>query len=124
MVVPSSGYETIFDAEGLRRYRRLLSRASKTETLNWPEPSGDAFLAAGRLVADRSDVLIAVWDGRRHKEKVGLLTSSAMRNSTGSELSSIWPRESLVSDLVGNSRNLRDLVVTRLSSTTDDDRWC
>ena len=92
VVVPSSGYETTFDAQGLSRYRQLLSRASKTETLNWPEPSEDAFLAAGRLVADRSDVLIAVWDGQEAQGKGGTADIVRYAQQKGKRTIIIWPK--------------------------------
>lgn len=92
VVVPSSSYEATFDAEGVLRYRQLLSRAAKTETLHWPEPSEDAFLAAGRLVADRSDVLIAVWDGRDAQGKGGTADIVRYAQQQGKRTVIIWPK--------------------------------
>jgi hypothetical protein len=92
VVVPSAGYETTFDAEGLRRYRRFLSRASKTETLSWPEPSEDAFFDAGRLVADRSDVLITVWDGLEAQGKGGTADIVRYAQENGKRTIIIWPQ--------------------------------
>jgi hypothetical protein len=92
VVIPSSDYETTFDTQGLRRYHQLLSRASKTETLNWPEPSEDAFLAAGRLVVDRSDVLIAVWDGQEAQGKGGTADIVRHAQQKGKRTIIIWPK--------------------------------
>jgi hypothetical protein len=92
VVIPSSDYETTFDTQSLRRYHQLLSRASKTETLNWPEPSEDAFLAAGRLVADRSDVLIAVWDGQEAQGKGGTADIVRYAQQNGKRTIIIWPK--------------------------------
>jgi hypothetical protein len=92
VVIPSSGYETTFDTLGLLRYHQLLSHSFKTETLNWPEPSEDAFLAAGRLVADRSDVLIAVWDGLEAQGKGGTADIVRYAQMNGKKTIIIWPK--------------------------------
>lgn len=62
-VVPGDWYETCFDDEGLLRYRELL-HAGKSEILNGLEGE-DAFLAAGLKVTDSTEVLFAIWDGKR-----------------------------------------------------------
>lgn len=92
VVVPSSGYETTFDAQGLHRYHQLLSRASKTDTLKWPKPSEDAFLAAGHRVAERSDVLIAVWDGEKAQGKGGTADIVRYAQDHGKRTVIIWPK--------------------------------
>ena len=71
VILPSRNYESTFDAEGVERFRQLLGRAAKTETLDWPEPSEDAYLSAGRLIVDRADVLLAIWDGERPRGRGG-----------------------------------------------------
>lgn len=63
VVLPSHGYESTFDPRAREDYERLLSSASKVETLDFPEPSERAFLAAGKRMVDLSDRVIAVWDG-------------------------------------------------------------
>jgi hypothetical protein len=92
VVIPCSGYETTFDTQGLLRYHDLLSHASETETLTWPEPSEDAFLAAGRLVADQSDVLIAVWDGQLAQGKGGTADIVRHAQQNGKKIIIIWPK--------------------------------
>lgn len=71
VIVPSRNYESTFDAEGAASFWQLLGRAAKTETLDWPEPSEDAYLSAGRLIVDRSDLLLAIWDGERPRGRGG-----------------------------------------------------
>lgn len=92
VVVPSSGYETTFDAQGAHRYYQLLNRASKVETLKWPKPSQDAFLAAGHRVANRSDVLIAVWDGEQAQGKGGTADIVRYSQDKGKKTVIIWPQ--------------------------------
>src|SRR5437868_5490247 len=64
-VVPFADYEDRF-AEGDDRqvYRSLLARAAKVEVLERNGTDEEAYLAAGKRVADRSALLILVWDGR------------------------------------------------------------
>ena len=64
VVVPFDGYELTF-AEGDERqaYNRLLRRALRREVLEKRGSDEDAYLAAGQRVVDRSELLIAVWDG-------------------------------------------------------------
>lgn len=92
VVVPSSGYETTFDAQGLHRYHQLLSRASEIETLTWPKPSEAAFLAAGKRVADRADVLLAAWDGEKAQGKGGTADIVRYSQDHGKQTIIIWPK--------------------------------
>lgn len=64
VVIPFVGYDSTF-AEGhdRREYLRLLERASDEEVLEGHGSDEEAYLAAGQRVVDRSDLLLAVWDG-------------------------------------------------------------
>ena len=74
-VLPARRYESTFnDAEDRRRYQTLLTRAAAVDILPFDYPSENAFFEAGKRIADRADLLIAVWDGepargsdRRHR---------------------------------------------------------
>lgn len=68
-VVPGDWYETCFDGEGLLQYRELLD-AGRSDTLEGLEGE-DAFLAAGFKVADSTDALLAIWDGKRAQGRGG-----------------------------------------------------
>lgn len=61
-VIPLADYERCFAATDLRTYHELLPRCDRVEL-----PSGgsdeEAFLAAGRYLADTCDTMVAVWDG-------------------------------------------------------------
>lgn len=61
---PSEDYVTDFATEDSRReYAELLARAESTEVMP-PSPTRQAgYEAQGRRIADRSDVLVAMWDG-------------------------------------------------------------
>ncbi len=64
VIVPFEGYAASFDEQGRREYERLVNRASRVEVLPDSASEEEAYLAAGKLVVDSSDWLIAVWDGR------------------------------------------------------------
>ena len=65
VIVPFSDYETRFKSEEDREnYRRLLARAEKVEILQADGTDEEAYYAAGKRVADLSDLLVLVWEGR------------------------------------------------------------
>jgi hypothetical protein len=71
-VIPCYGYEGTFASQDdLRHFLALRKSAAILETLNYPEPSEEAFLAAGHRVVELSDLLIAVWDGKVARGKGG-----------------------------------------------------
>lgn len=67
VVIPCHGYETTFaGATEHDVYHAALAVAASVERLPYDAPSEEAFMAAGVVVADRCDLLIAVWtDSRR-----------------------------------------------------------
>lgn len=71
VIVPFPGYETRFEDEGDRAaYHQFLGAARAVLTLPRVEDDDQhSYLAAGRQVVDRSDLLLVVWDG---KPAVGL----------------------------------------------------
>jgi hypothetical protein len=91
VVVPSAGYATTFAAVELPRYEALLAAATRHETLGYPEPSDEAFLAAGRRVVDLSDVLLAVWDRRPARGKGGTADIVAYAERQGVPVEVVWP---------------------------------
>ena len=64
VIVPFINYEFTF-SEGHNRqeYHRLLASASDQMVLEHFGSDEEAYLAAGRCVVDRVDLLLAVWDG-------------------------------------------------------------
>ena len=62
-MIPSEGYEKTFSKRAHAEYFRLKKLSNSIELLNFPVPSEEAFLAAGKHIADHSDVIFAVWDG-------------------------------------------------------------
>lgn len=65
VIVPCSGYEGTFKTDSdLARYRYLLSKSAGVDLLDYSEPSEEAFMAAGKKIADNVDLLVAVWNGK------------------------------------------------------------
>ena len=66
-VIPCLHYENTFNGTSRDVYFEILSKCKLIQTLDFAEPSEEAFFAAGKCVVDKSDVLFAVWDGDRAK---------------------------------------------------------
>jgi hypothetical protein len=65
-VIPSTDYSSTFTKlEDLEAFDRLNSLAERRICLDFSESCERAFLEAGQCVVDMSDLLIAVWNGRK-----------------------------------------------------------
>jgi hypothetical protein len=92
VIVPCEGYETTFSKrEDLDRYKSLLSKADIVDTLNYSEPSEDAYLTAGHRIVDSIDLLIAVWDRKPAKGKGGTGDIVQYGRHRGIDVKVIWP---------------------------------
>lgn len=64
VIIPAADYiDNFTDSKDLREYKFLLSQAVNVISLSFSKSSEAAYLAAGKLVADRVDTVVAVWDG-------------------------------------------------------------
>jgi hypothetical protein len=97
-VLPFAGIERTFAAEDLPAYRRLISQAT-VEVLQTYGTDEDAYLAAGRRVAELSDVMIAVWDARPAKGKGGTADIVAYAVASGVPVVHINPVDRTVTRL-------------------------
>jgi hypothetical protein len=66
-IIPSYDYEKTFSVEELKVFLYSKNNAQKIIELNNSISSEKAFNEAGKAVIDFSDVLIAVWDGKKAK---------------------------------------------------------
>jgi len=92
VVVPCLAYETAFSREADRaEYARLLEKADDVVRLEYPEPSEEAFFAAGMQIVDMADKLIAIWDGRPARGHGG--TADVVEYASGHKKTVvvIWP---------------------------------
>ncbi len=91
-VIPSQDYERGFRSDEPRDiYNSLLRLAADRTILPFPAPTEDAFLAAGYEVADRCDILLAIWDGRGAAGKGGTADVVSYARGRGLDVRVIWP---------------------------------
>ncbi|MDX6574264.1 MAG: hypothetical protein QOE96_217 [Blastocatellia bacterium] len=65
IVVPFEGYESTFsEGDDRQAYLNLLYRASKVDVLKRHGTDEEAYFAAGKTLVDRSERIVAVWDGK------------------------------------------------------------
>ena len=65
-VVPMAGYERFFNKEALANYAELLKQC-EVVNLDWKGDDSRGFYEAGKFIAEESDVLLAIWDGKHSK---------------------------------------------------------
>src|SRR5262249_21507151 len=71
-IIPCRNYENALKSpDALLRLRIVLGRAAHVLVLDFPEPTEDAFQAAGKKVVNSVALLVAVWDGKQAKAKGG-----------------------------------------------------
>jgi hypothetical protein len=92
VVVPCAGYASTFTTDATRAtYAELLALSASSEELPYPSPTEEAFMAAGRVVADRTDVLLAVWDGAPAAGLGGTADVVRYAKWRGKAVDIIWP---------------------------------
>jgi hypothetical protein len=93
IVIPALGYEKSFATrEAARRFNDLAAAASDVTTLPFPCPSDEAYLAAGIAVVERSDVLLAVWDGQAARGLGGTADIVAYARARKRDVTILWPQ--------------------------------
>lgn len=91
-VIPCYNYEKTFrEQDALKKYNYYLSKASIIERLDFSEPSEEAFYCAGCRVADLSEKLIAIWDGKKANGKGGTADIVEYAKSKGKTVVILWP---------------------------------
>jgi hypothetical protein len=92
LIIPCRNYDTTFTVEDdLKNYKDLLSKAHQVTTLPFPQPSEDAYLAAGHRIVDECDLLVAVWDGKPARGKGGTADAVSYAHRRGKTVRVIWP---------------------------------
>ena len=99
-IIPFAGYELKF-AEGQDReeYQRLLTQAADVEVLQSPASNREAYLKAGKQVVNRSEILLAVWDGRPAAGLGGTADVVSYARQCGRQVIHIDPVERAVKEL-------------------------
>ena len=92
VIVPSLLYERTFtSSEGLACFRLLLEAAIEVTTLDYAKPTEEAFMAAGRTIVDRSEMLLAIWDGKPARGLGGTADVVRYARRTGKSVTIVWP---------------------------------
>lgn len=67
-IIPSKDYETTFkNKDSLKKYNFFIKNAHQIVTLPFEQPEERAFYEAGKYIAETSDCIIAIWDGKGAK---------------------------------------------------------
>ena len=91
-IIPCRRYERSFsDWNDLDKYRELLAQAVDTAQLSYPEPSEEAYWAAGKRIVDMAEILIAVWDGRPAGGLGGTADVVEYAQKQGTKVLRVWP---------------------------------
>jgi len=91
VVVPCLRYEETFNPGALSSYRRLLGAAADTRILPFTAPTEESFLAAGVVVVERCDLLVAVWDGEPARGLGGTADVVGYALQVGRSVMKVWP---------------------------------
>ena len=79
------------DPEAQAGYDELYARARHVEALEHTESTEEAHMDAGKVVVDRSSVLLAVWDGQPSRGLGGTADVVAYARQRGVPVTVIWP---------------------------------
>lgn len=67
-IIPCENYLSTFKKkEDILKFTSLLDLSKNVLTLNFEEPSEEAFYAAGKKILEYSTTIIAIWDGKPAK---------------------------------------------------------
>lgn len=91
VVLPCERYEATLGGPARAAFTRLLDQAIAVERLPFEGPSDEAYMAAGRRVVDRSDHLVALWDGLPSRGLGGTADVVAYAETRGVPVSVVWP---------------------------------
>jgi hypothetical protein len=91
VIVPSDHYESTLSGSSLLLYHRLLAEAKDVRRLAYARPSEEAFLAAGKEVVERCDLILAIWDGQPAAGLGGTADIVRYARQRGVPVQVIWP---------------------------------
>jgi hypothetical protein len=89
VIVPSEQYRSLRD--DLASYDDLLARATRVTRLPYHEDGPFAHVAAGLVTVERSELLLAVWDGQPARSFGGTADFVAYAQQIGVPVTVIWP---------------------------------
>lgn len=90
-IVPATGYREALPDEHHPVYDRLLGQAVLVHALPHEESDPRAHMAAGRLLVERCDQLVAVWDGEPARGPGGTADVVAYAHRVDRPVTVLWP---------------------------------
>ncbi len=90
-VIPAAGYREALPAEHHPVYDQLLSQAVLVHELPHSVSEPRAHMAAGRLLVEQCDHLVAVWDGEPARGPGGTADVVAYARALDRPVSVLWP---------------------------------
>ncbi|WP_017569674.1 hypothetical protein [Nocardiopsis halotolerans] len=91
-VIPASGYRDALPEEHHPVYDRLLAQAVLVHALPHTASTSEAHMEAGKLLVERCDQLVAVWDGQPARGRGGTADVVAYARSLFRPVSVLWPQ--------------------------------
>jgi hypothetical protein len=92
VVIPAARYRDGFEDEDAKRgYDEPMDRATYAEPPDDVESTGEAHMAGGRAVVDRSDLPAAAWDAKPARGHGGTADVVAYARGRGVPVEVVWP---------------------------------
>lgn len=92
VVLPSEQIEVSFKgSSALATFQELMKHASEVIRMPFAKPGEEAYWAAGQAIAERSDLLLAVWDGHPAGGLGGTADVVEYARARGIAVTVIWP---------------------------------
>jgi hypothetical protein len=91
VVVPAEQYRDGLSPQAQPAYDQLIAKADRVERLPFIESTEAAHMAGGRAIVDRSDLLLAVWDGAPARGYGGTADVVAYARERRVPVMVIWP---------------------------------
>jgi hypothetical protein len=91
VVVPAEQYRDGLDPDERHGYDELFAKAKHVERLPFVESTEQAHLAAGQMVVDHSERLVAVWDGKPARGIGGTADIVSYARQKGVPVTVLWP---------------------------------
>ncbi len=91
VVLPARRYRDALPRAAFGAFDLLLGRAERVQHLPFDRPTPHAYLAAGRVVVEQSDLLVAVWDGLPPNGLGGTADVVAYARDLAVPVEIVWP---------------------------------
>ncbi|MFD5427386.1 hypothetical protein [Streptomyces sp. NPDC127084] len=92
VVIPSEDYrERMVDHRYADDFDRLCGAAAGVKVMPYQKATANAYAAANRVLLNRADLLMAVWDGRVGGRRGGTSDAVTMARAQGLPVEIVWP---------------------------------